>query len=143
MTPCLSINSSTTKQASSTKSNILRDGTLIDLCGATLLWRSVESLQKTPTKPNNLRRLNLQLLDRIPMIYLKCGRAHGQHDWGVKNDNKRQCPLCRTLGSYVQLLIGLKPNLYTDINSSNNNSNLFKTYAFWPCGHMASEKTCN
>lgn len=32
----------------SIESNILRDGTLIDLCGATLLWRSTESLTKTP-----------------------------------------------------------------------------------------------
>jgi pellino protein len=188
LTPCLSTNSSTTKKPSSTKSNVLRDGTLIDLCGATLLWRSVESLQKTPTKHyiemnlenlnrlrpqcpvglktlmfpstaspqahqqlvqtcvlsklNNLSRLNRQLLDRIPMVYLKCGHVHGQHDWGVKNDNERECPLCRTVGSYVQLLIGLEPSLYTDINDNNNNSNLFKPYAFRPCGHMASEKTC-
>lgn len=28
--------------------NILQDGTLIDLCGATLLWRSAEGLAKSP-----------------------------------------------------------------------------------------------
>ena len=28
--------------------NILRDGTLIDLCGATLLWRSSQSIQNCP-----------------------------------------------------------------------------------------------
>lgn len=28
--------------------NILKDGTLIDLCGATLLWRSAEGLAKSP-----------------------------------------------------------------------------------------------
>lgn len=30
------------------ESNILQDGTLIDLCGATLLWRSAEGLAKSP-----------------------------------------------------------------------------------------------
>lgn len=28
--------------------NVLQDGTLIDLCGATLLWRSAEGLQSSP-----------------------------------------------------------------------------------------------
>ena len=28
--------------------NILRDGTMIDLCGATLIWRSSSSLQASP-----------------------------------------------------------------------------------------------
>ena len=28
--------------------NILRDGTLIDLCGATLLWRSANSIKNRP-----------------------------------------------------------------------------------------------
>lgn len=27
---------------------MLQDGTLIDLCGATLLWRSAEGLQNSP-----------------------------------------------------------------------------------------------
>lgn len=121
------------------KTNILRDGTLIDLCGATLLWRSTESLQNTPTK--HYLEMNLEHLNRIkpqcpvglktlvfpssasplahkqfqpsilfnnanqlqnhhystrtPMVYLKCGHVHGQHDWGVKKDNERECPLCR------------------------------------------------
>ena len=30
------------------ENNILKDGTLIDLCGATLLWRSAEGLAKSP-----------------------------------------------------------------------------------------------
>lgn len=30
------------------ESNVLQDGTLIDLCGATLLWRSAEGLQNSP-----------------------------------------------------------------------------------------------
>ena len=30
------------------ESNVLQDGTLIDLCGATLLWRSAEGLSLSP-----------------------------------------------------------------------------------------------
>lgn len=30
------------------ETNVLQDGTLIDLCGATLLWRSAEGLAKSP-----------------------------------------------------------------------------------------------
>lgn len=30
------------------ENNILQDGTLIDLCGATLLWRSADGLQNSP-----------------------------------------------------------------------------------------------
>lgn len=50
----------------SNKSNILKDGTLIDLCGATLLWRSADSLKHTPSKQflemylENLNRLKPQ-----------------------------------------------------------------------------------
>lgn len=114
------------------KTNVLRDGTLIDLCGATLIWRSTDSLQRTPTKHylemnlENLNRLRPQcpvglktlvfpssasplalnkkqqscllatyVSDRVPMVYLKCGHVHGQHDWGIKKDNERECPLCR------------------------------------------------
>ncbi len=156
LTPCLGTKKPN-KKTSSTKSNILQDGTLIDLCGATLLWRSTESLMNTPTKEsiemnlnylNHLRpqcpvgfktlvfpssaspfskshlpsslisntnhmsdspfwsskygnktqlvaEKNKKLNDRIPMVYLKCGHVHGQHDWGIKNDNERECPLCR------------------------------------------------
>jgi pellino protein len=129
----------TKNQALSKSTNILRDGTLIDLCGATLVWRSTESLQRTPTKhylDMNLEHLNRirpqcpvglktlvfpssasplnasqhiiqpqinlkenimlkKLGDRVPMVYLKCGHVHGHHDWGVKKDNERECPLCR------------------------------------------------
>lgn len=32
------------------ESNILQDGTLIDLCGATLLWRSASGLANSPVR---------------------------------------------------------------------------------------------
>lgn len=34
----------------SEEKNVLQDGTLIDLCGATLMWRSAEGLKRSPTK---------------------------------------------------------------------------------------------
>lgn len=154
------------------KSNILRDGTLIDLCGATLMWRTPESLRQTPSKhyldmnlahlhrlrpqcPVGLKTLifpssasplalhfphlrttadssvnnsgnNNYVLstpgevcreekagstkvygDRIPMVYLKCGHVHGHHDWGVKKDNERECPLCRKVTRLLRLIKAL------------------------------------
>lgn len=170
LAPCLnkkaSSGASGQSDVTNRKSNILRDGTLIDLCGATLLWRSIDSLEHTPTKQylemnlNHLNQLrpqcpvgfktlvfpssaspsstshlpssflsnnillnnNNDLLgrfkfpypnrlikangankhaDRIPMVYLKCGHIHGMHDWGVKKDNERECPLCRKVCPFI------------------------------------------
>lgn len=41
------------------ESNVLQDGTLIDLCGATLLWRSVEGFKASPTKKSLEEKLDL------------------------------------------------------------------------------------
>lgn len=83
------------------------DGTLIDLCGATLLWRSAEGLSRTPTPkhlevlrrelnaarpqcPVGLHTLAFPSLDRSfggsthdhqPWAYLHCGHVHGYHIW--------------------------------------------------------------
>jgi pellino protein len=40
------------------QTNQLQDGTLIDLCGATLLWRSAEGLQNSPSKEELEMRLD-------------------------------------------------------------------------------------
>ena len=40
------------------ESNQLQDGTLIDLCGATLLWRSAEGLKHSPSRFELERRLD-------------------------------------------------------------------------------------
>ena len=34
------------------ENNVLQDGTLIDLCGATLLWRSAAGLTASPVSMN-------------------------------------------------------------------------------------------
>ncbi|XP_078593323.1 E3 ubiquitin-protein ligase pellino homolog 2-like isoform X1 [Branchiostoma floridae x Branchiostoma japonicum] len=144
------------------ESNVLHDGTLIDLCGATLLWRSSAGLQKTPThkhieelrKEINAARpqcpVGLNTLafptrsrttkvteekERQPYVYLNCGHVHGHHLWGQKeNENgDRECPMCRTVGPYVPLYMGNEPAFYVDCGPP--------THAFCPCGHVCSEQT--
>lgn len=81
------------------ESNMLQDGTLIDLCGATLLWRSAEGLKNSPTKrdleklvdeinagrpqcpvgSNTLvipRKVNVEQINQ-PYVYLNCGHVQG------------------------------------------------------------------
>lgn len=101
------------------ETNVLTDGTLIDLCGATLIWRSAEGLSRSPTKkhleemidelnaarpqcPVGLNTLviprksaTLSENDKQPYVYLNCGHVQGLHDWGQnKNTNARTCPMC-------------------------------------------------
>ena len=40
------------------ETNQLQDGTLIDLCGATLLWRSADGLQQSPSRETLEQRLD-------------------------------------------------------------------------------------
>jgi len=167
------------------ENNILQDGTLIDLCGATLLWRSAEGLAKSPvTLIYCLKRSQIyviyictrcervfslqtkqdleELVDAInagrpqcpvglntlviprkaasdstqqqPYVYLKCGHVQGHHDWGQEKDKvTRRCPMCLVAGAVVKLSMGIEPAFYVDCGPP--------TYAFSPCGHMATEKT--
>ena len=139
--------------------NLLVDGSLVDLCGATLLWRSAEGLARGPTsrhleamvdelnagKPQCPVGLNTLVLprkstlpppDQTPYVYLKCGHVQGQHHWGCGKDgnaSERICPICSNVGPVAQLSMGLEPAFWVDRDKP--------TYAFNPCGHMASEKT--
>ncbi|XP_046997397.1 protein pellino isoform X1 [Schistocerca americana] len=146
------------------ESNVLQDGTLIDLCGATLLWRSAEGLSKSPTKSHlekmvddlNAGRpqcpvgLNTLVIPRRvtvtmnesgavnenqqPYVYLNCGHVQGHHDWGQEDDSEaRRCPICLETGPIVKLCMGIEPAFYVDSGPP--------TFAFNPCGHMATEKT--
>ncbi|KPM05538.1 pellino-like protein [Sarcoptes scabiei] len=139
--------------------NVLRDGTLIDLCGATLLWRSSTGLTKSPSK-----RLLEEMIDRLnasrpqcpvglntlviprksaslgaadekqPYVYLDCGHVQGYHDWGQnKHSNSRTCPMCFKSGPIVKLTMGIEPSFCTSSSSPD--------FCFNPCGHMASEST--
>lgn len=58
----------------------------------------------------------------------------GNHDWGQdKSTGARRCPMCLELGPVVTLCMGIEPAFYVDSGPP--------TYAFNPCGHMATEKT--
>ncbi|XP_036814075.1 E3 ubiquitin-protein ligase pellino homolog 1-like isoform X5 [Oncorhynchus mykiss] len=92
------------------ESNTLQDGSLIDLCGATLLWRTPSGLRRTPTLkqletlrqelnaarpqcpvgfntlafPSLARR---EIVDKKqPWVYVNCGHVHGYHNWGYRKD---------------------------------------------------------
>ncbi|KAF4075439.1 hypothetical protein AMELA_G00234410 [Ameiurus melas] len=87
------------------ESPVLVDGSLIDLCGVTLLWRAAAALSGSPG-PEHLEELRMKLnaarphcpvllhslafpsLDdpesnqpRQPWAYLCCGHVHGFHPW--------------------------------------------------------------
>lgn len=69
-----------------------------------------------------------------PYVYLKCGHVQGYHDWGQEKDKAtRRCPMCLVAGPIVKLCMGIEPAFYVDRGPP--------TYAFNPCGHMATEKT--
>ncbi|KAF0292557.1 Protein pellino [Amphibalanus amphitrite] len=136
----------------------LQDGTLVDLCGATLLWRSAEGLSRSPTK-HDLERMVDQLNagrpqcpvglntlviprksaapatgDGDPWVYLNCGHVQGRHQWGHEHGtDSLTCPMCFKTGSVVRLCMGMEPCFHVDCERP--------THAFSPCGHMASEAT--
>ncbi|RZF46821.1 hypothetical protein LSTR_LSTR008053 [Laodelphax striatellus] len=145
-------------EAKTNVTNVLQDGTLIDLCGATLLWRSAEGLAKSPTKDyleelvdkvnagrpvcpvglNTLvipRKSGLDNEKQQPYVYLNCGHVQGHHSWGQEKDsNERCCPMCLKRGRVAKLSMGLEPAFYVDSGPPT-------LFAFNPCGHMATEKT--
>uniref|UniRef100_A0A8C5QRU7 Pellino E3 ubiquitin protein ligase family member 2 n=1 Tax=Leptobrachium leishanense TaxID=445787 RepID=A0A8C5QRU7_9ANUR len=142
------------------ETNILQDGSLVDLCGATLLWRTADGLCQTPTQkhiealrqeinaarpqcPVGLNTLAFPSINRKdvveekqPWAYLTCGHVHGYHNWGHRTDaeaNERECPMCRTIGPYVPLWLGCEAGFYVDAGPP--------THALSPCGHVCSEKS--
>nr|XP_020633019.1 E3 ubiquitin-protein ligase pellino homolog 3 [Pogona vitticeps] len=142
------------------ESNVLQDGSLIDLCGATLLWRTSEGLLRTPTLhqlealrqeinaarpqcPVGFSTLAFPSLaqrgvveKQQPWVYVNCGHVHGFHNWGFRKEKggvERECPMCRRSGPYVPLWMGCEAGLYLDAGRP--------THAFCPCGHVCSAKT--
>jgi pellino protein len=145
------------------ETNELQDGTLIDLCGATLLWRSAEGLKQSPSKTDLEQRLdelnagkpqcpvNLNTLviprkrhnnknnssSKQPYVYFRCGHVQGKHNWGVQktgNSITFRCPICLVDSERVaQLTMGMETAFHLD-------SSLLE-YSFNPCGHMASKRT--
>ncbi|XP_063078398.1 E3 ubiquitin-protein ligase pellino homolog 2 isoform X2 [Engraulis encrasicolus] len=101
-------------QLAAGESSALQDGSLVDLCGATLLWRTAEGLLRAPTL-RHLDALRLELNagrpqcpvglntlafpslprshsleERQPWAYLSCGHVHGRHDWGQRPERHRE-----------------------------------------------------
>ncbi|XP_034245250.1 E3 ubiquitin-protein ligase pellino homolog 2-like isoform X2 [Thrips palmi] len=136
--------------------NILRDGSLIDLCGATLLWRSAEGLEKCVTKDyieKLVEMLNEDKDDKLdplviprkssssdvdsdsadqPSVFLNCGHIHGG------SAPPKQCPSCHKIGPSQKICMGMEGAFYIDDVDDPHPVNLF---AFNPCGHIATEKT--
>jgi len=138
----------------------LIDGTLIDICGATLVWRSSAGLARSPTTrelellvdnlnagrpqcPVGLNTLvvprknsqNTVTSENQPYVYLNCGHVQGRHEWGKVNDrsNSKTCPICISNSSSVKLLMGVEPAFYVDSGPPE--------FCFVPCGHMANAAT--
>lgn len=86
------------------ETNILQDGTLIDLCGATLLWRSVDGFRASPTKKSleekidqlNASRpqcpvgLNTLIIPRKPIPPGNQHHRHGHRDFSTKPEKSHQ-----------------------------------------------------
>ncbi|XP_021956626.1 protein pellino isoform X2 [Folsomia candida] len=153
------------------ESCILEDGSMIDLCGVTLLWRSAEGLEKSPSRreletlldlvnagrpqcPVGLNTLvvgrKTNSLDREPYIYLKCGHVQGLHEWnpGQKKgteSKERTCPICMTIGPFVALTMAFESACYCDTGALTHAfaPQAVGMFAFVPCGHMVTAKTAN
>ncbi|KAK3710530.1 hypothetical protein QZH41_009356, partial [Actinostola sp. cb2023] len=142
------------------ESNILMDGSLIDLCGAVLMWRTEQGMKEIPSEgmiDAMRRRLNAmrpqcpvglttlvfptsstenETLSRQPHVYIKCGHVHGFHGWNSPNNRdqkSRTCPICLQMSNYVPLQIGHERAFYE--------GEIVPTHAFVPCGHVCSEAT--
>ncbi|OQV18740.1 Protein pellino [Hypsibius exemplaris] len=140
-------------------SNVLRDGSLIDLCGVTLLYRTKEGLDQSPTSrelddrlaclnadrpqcpvgmntlviPRQRTHMALKASDQ-PYIYMTCGHVQGRHGWGDQPNKLKKCPICFKDGSIVRMCMGMEAAFIVGQDST-------PTHAFNPCGHMASLKT--
>ncbi|XP_072319664.1 E3 ubiquitin-protein ligase pellino homolog 1-like [Eucyclogobius newberryi] len=135
------------------ESNVLVDGSMVDLCGVMLLWRSTEGLSRCPTDAlleSHRQELNSDrpqcpvgyftlsfpsrpplpdpnLDPKQPWVYVRCGHVHGYLEWG------NQCPMCRTKSAYVPLWLGSERGFYVDSEKP--------THALVPCGHVCSRRT--
>lgn len=148
--------------------NTLQDGTLIDLCGVVLLWRSVDGLRNTPTRSDLLeKREYLNMLkvqcpvglatlrfdkktddrESLPYVYTNCGHVHGYHTWGArpsiniidKIEDDIEQPDVRTC-PYCKAN-GEFVQLEVGLEPSFYVDNGSLTHAFIPCGHMTTEAT--
>ncbi|KAL3109966.1 hypothetical protein niasHT_017339 [Heterodera trifolii] len=146
--------------------NKLEDWTLIDVCGATLLWRSAEGLKNSPTKEqmtvqlglfnNKLRPQDPVYMHtmqfkaygqesgiwsksdptRVPYVYQECGHVQSKHGWKADRKGMYECPFCRVKSEKVIKLTVGNEPAF----HMDFQLNSFE-YSFNPCGHIASERT--
>ena len=145
-----------------TEDNLLTDGTLVDLCGATLLWRSSDGLKRSPTAdylqstlshladfnflPSNIldmvlpkktksdRKNSTKTTHRL-FACINCGHVQQTQADDIMNENNINdyCPYCRTTSQLVQLCLGMEAGFYVDFGPP--------LHSFVPCGHMVTEET--
>ena len=147
-----------------TESHELVDGSLIDLCGATLLWRTAEGLSRTPTlkhlealrqeinaaRPqcpvgfNTLAFPSMRRKDtpdeKQPWVYLQCGHVHGYHNWG-NHLEEREGRDGRHRECPMCRAKGPYVPLWLGCEAGFYVDAAPPTHAFNPCGHVCSEKT--
>ena len=146
-------------KAKSDESTLLTDGTLIDLCGVSILYRSPEGLFNSPKLSDLEKRLQTlnaerpqcpvgfntlvipkhkisgRRTERDPYAYLPCGHVQGRHAWGKQPNHNRRCPMCMREGKVARVCMGMEPAFYVGASCE-------PTHAFVPCGHIASQETC-
>ncbi|KAK1889775.1 E3 ubiquitin-protein ligase pellino like 1 [Dissostichus eleginoides] len=153
------------------ESNTLQDGSLIDLCGATLLWRTPAGLRHTPTlkQLESLRQeLNAarpqcpvgfntlafpslaqrEIVDKKqPWVYVNCGHVHGYHNWGYRKEKGPAVPGGTAPASTGERecpmcrRVGPYVPLWLGCEGGLYLDAGPPTHAFCPCGHVCSEKT--
>ncbi|MEQ2174184.1 E3 ubiquitin-protein ligase pellino 1, partial [Goodea atripinnis] len=147
-----------------TETQELVDGSLIDLCGATLLWRTAEGLSHTPTlkhlealrqeinaaRPqcpvgfNTLAFPSMRRKDtpdeKQPWVYLQCGHVHGYHNWGNHRE-EREGREGRLRECPMCRAKGPYVPLWLGCEAGFYVDAAPPTHTFNPCGHVCSEKT--
>eukprot|EP00794_Sanderia_malayensis_P015840 gene15840-17436_t len=148
------------------ESNFLKDGTMVDLCGVVVLYRSPEGLEKAPTVEELIKKredinakrpqcpvglmtirfpsnqVNQQQIDvqSVPHIYIHCGHVHGYHSWGKLHSIHQSFDdddrTCPICRESGPF-IPLKFGVEPAFYVDNGPL----THAFCPCGHVTSEKT--
>ncbi|XP_030211615.1 E3 ubiquitin-protein ligase pellino homolog 2 isoform X1 [Gadus morhua] len=146
------------------ESNVLQDGSLVDLCGATLLWRTADGLFHTPTQKhlealrqeinaarpqcpvglNTLAFPSMQrsralssLEEKQPWVYLACGHVHGYHNWGHRSEQEPNAQReCPMCRA-----VGPYVPLWLGCEPAFYVDTGAPTHAFVPCGHVCSEKS--
>jgi len=148
-------------------SNVLQDGTLIDLCGVVMLWRTCSGLKYSPSRSDLLEKreylnsmkvqcpVGLATLrfdnktndkESLPYVYTTCGHVHGYHTWGARpgldsiiQDNSNIFDDIRQCPYCKEKGVYVRLEVGLEPNFYIDNGPL--THAFVPCGHMTTELT--